>query len=241
VSARPPSSPILLFAHGAGAPSSSPWMQSWKRRLAPAGTVVTFDYPYMKDGRKAPDRPAILIAAHKEALQAAQQQHGAQRPVILAGKSMGSRIGCHLAVELGRGEAPTPAANPAAAPRPGPAAAASPVLGLICFGYPLRGAGTGALRDQVLRELTTPILFVQGTRDPLCSLPELETVRAAMQADSELCVVEGGDHSLHLPRKRGLASAQGNHDRQEASDRRVLEAVQTFVAALLRSRAGRAP
>jgi uncharacterized protein len=236
VSARAASAPIILLAHGAGAPSSSPWMQSWKRRLAPVGTVATFDYPYMRDGRKAPDRPATLIAAHREALQAAQQQHGAQRPLILAGKSMGSRIGCHLAVELSRAES----APAAAATRPGPAAAASPVLGLICFGYPLRGASAGALRDQVLRELATPILFVQGTRDSLCSLPELETVRTAMRAPSELCVVEGGDHSLHLPRKRGLASAQANHDSQEASDRRVLEAVQTFVAGLL-PRAGRAP
>jgi predicted alpha/beta-hydrolase family hydrolase len=213
-------------------------MQGWKRRLAPIGTVVTFDYPYMRDGRKAPDRPAALIAAHREALLAAQQQHGAQRPVILAGKSMGSRIGCHLAVELARAAQPAAAGEPTRAITP--AGAAGPVLGIVCFGYPLRGAGSGALRDEVLRELRSPILFVQGTRDPLCSLPELETVRAAMQADSELCVVQGGDHSLHLSRKRGLGSAQSNQDSQEASDRRVLEAVQSFVTALL-PRGGQGP
>lgn len=232
MSGRAPSTPIVLFAHGAGAPSASPWMQSWKRRLGALGTVVTFDYSYMKEGRKAPDRPAALIAAHREALLAAQQQHGLRRPVILAGKSMGSRIGCHLAVELARGEGGD---DPAGAPD------ASPVVGLVCFGYPLRGAGSGALRDQVLRELTTPVLFVQGTRDPLCALPELEQVRAGMHAASQLLVVEGGDHSLHLTRRRGLVSALSNEERQEASDRRVLEGVTSFVSGLLAGGSGRPP
>src|ERR1700684_1423969 len=75
---------------------------------------------------------------------------------VLAGKSMGGRIGCYVAL-------------------------AQPVAGLICFGYPLRGAGAPAkLRDQVLLDLRTPILFVQGTRDPLCPLDLLEDVRKKM-------------------------------------------------------------
>jgi uncharacterized protein len=60
--------PLFLFAPGAGAPSSHPWMQRWKVRLQEIGEVETFDYPYMREGRKRPDRLPELIAAHREAL-----------------------------------------------------------------------------------------------------------------------------------------------------------------------------
>ncbi len=74
---------------------------------------------------------------------------------------------------------------------------------LVCFGYPLCGGGDPTkLRDQVLREITTPILFVQGTRDPLCPLELLESVRTQMRAANQLHVVEGGDHSLLVTKSR---------------------------------------
>ena len=131
-------SPIILFAHGAGAPSASGWMRAWARRLGALGEVVTFDYPYMKAKRKSPDKQPVLVAAHAAALDEARARHGAERPVVLAGKSMGSRMGCHLAVELA--QEPDSAGIPAA---------------IVCVGYPLRG-GSGALRDEVLRALSTP-------------------------------------------------------------------------------------
>ena len=59
---------LILFAPGAGAPSSHPWMQDWKRRWAEIGEVETFDYDYMRAGRKRPDRLPQLIAAHRAAL-----------------------------------------------------------------------------------------------------------------------------------------------------------------------------
>jgi len=165
---------LFLFAPGAGAPSSSPWMRSWAERLSTLGAVIGFDYPYQIQGRKSPDRPPVLITAHRKALQEARAR--VPGPYVLVGKSMGSRIGCHVALV----EATKPAA-------------------LVCFGYPLVGQ-SGAVRDQVLLELETPILFVQGTRDPLCPLDRLEAVRARMQATNELFVVEGGDHSLAVAR-----------------------------------------
>jgi predicted alpha/beta-hydrolase family hydrolase len=80
------------------------------------------------------------------------------------------------------------------------------VQGVICLGYPLVGGGkTRALRDEVLVQLRTPVLFVQGTRDPLCPLTTLAEVRPRMTAASDLHIVEGGDHSLNLG-KRALAA-----------------------------------
>lgn len=184
---------LVLFAPGAGAPSTSDWMKAWRRRLSKLGKVATFDYPYMKEGRRAPDKLPRLIEAHRAALIRAKKRHGG--PVILAGKSMGSRIGCHVALE-------------------------EAVDALVCFGYPLKGV-SGAIRDEVLLALRTPILFVQGTRDPLCPLPLLAKVRKRMKAPSTLHVVEGGDHSLVVPKRATEPQAE--------VDRCILDAVRDFL------------
>lgn len=193
--------PLILFAPGAGAPSTSAWMQRWKERLESVGRVVTLDYPYMLAGRRSPDPLPKLIEAHRAALREAR---AGRDVVVLAGKSMGGRVGCHLSLE-------------------------ERVSGLVCFGYPLKGAGKrGALRDEVLRSLAAPILFVQGTRDPLCPLDLLADTRAKMTVRNELDVVEGGNHSLEVP--AGILRRAG--ERQEDVDLRILDAVRGFVWSL---------
>jgi predicted alpha/beta-hydrolase family hydrolase len=192
--------PLFLFAPGAGAPSTSAWMRAWRDRLATLGDVVMFDYPYMKAGRRMPDRAPVLIAAHADALAQARRAHPEAQRVFLIGKSMGSRIGCHLALE-------------------------TPVTGVICLGYPLISPSSGAKRDQVLLALRTPILFVQGTKDELCPLAELETVRAKMTSPTRLFVVAGGDHSLE-------SRAASQRAAGEASNAAVLAAIQDFVTGL---------
>jgi predicted alpha/beta-hydrolase family hydrolase len=174
-------------------------MQRWKERLSAIGDVETLDYPYMQERRKRPDPLPQLIAAHRQALSDARK--GSDRSMILIGKSMGGRIGCHVSLE-------------------------EPVTGIVCLSYPLCGGGDPAkLRDKVLRELQTPILFVQGTRDSLCPLDLLQKVKSEMKAETYLHVVEGGDHSL-LVTKRQLAAAV---ETQEDVDQRVLTAIAQFV------------
>lgn len=192
--------PLILFAPGAGAPSSHPWMQNWKARLSEIGNVETFDYDYMLEGRKRPDPLPKLIAAHRSALHRARERHRAES-TILVGKSMGGRVGCHVTLD-------------------------EKVDGLICLGYPLCAMGDRSkLRDEVLRALTTPILFVQGTRDALCPLDLLERVRAEMKAPNFLHTVEGGDHSLRVAKHQLKATGET----QEEVDRRVFEAIAGFV------------
>lgn len=194
--------PFFLFAPGAGAPSTHPWMQRWKDRLATIGRVALFDYSYMREKRKRPDRLPQLIAAHREAL--AQDRHDDDSATILIGKSMGGRIGCHVALE-------------------------EKVDGLVCLGYPLCAMGDrGKLRDEVLRALRTPVLFVQGTRDPLCPLDLLERVRMEMKTPNVLHVVEGGDHSL-MVLKRQL---QTKRETQDDVDRGIFEAIAAFIEKL---------
>jgi len=168
-------------------------MRHWTERLATLGLVCPFDYDYMRAGSRRPDPLPGLIAAHRAALHLARLSHTGR--VVLIGKSMGSRIGCHVSLQ-------------------------EEVNALICFGYPLCGGGDPAkLRDKVLREITTPVLFIQGTRDPLCPLELLEKVRGEMKAPNELLLVEGGDHSLAVPKKQ---QPQGD------VDARILEKIGEF-------------
>jgi predicted alpha/beta-hydrolase family hydrolase len=192
----------FLLAPGAGAPSSHPRMQTFARLLASIGAVTTLDYPYALAGRKRPDPAPMLIAAHKAALTRLRQDR--QGPIVLIGKSMGGRVGCHLAL-------------------------VEPVEAVICLGYPLCGAGDRSnLRDKVLLELRTPTLFVQGTRDPLCPLDLLEEVRGRMHAPTALHVVEGGDHSLGV--SKTALKAQGAT--QEQADAQILAAISSFLNGL---------
>ncbi len=197
--------PLFLFAPGAGAPSTHLWMQQWKERLQTIGDVEIFDYAYTREHRKRPDPLPQLIAAHRQALAEAVRRRTAvgstSGSAILIGKSMGGRIGCHLSLT-------------------------EKVDGLICLGYPLCAMGNRTkLRDEVLRALTTPILFVQGTRDSLCPLDLLERVRTEMKTPNFLHVVEGGDHSLRVPKRK----LQTNGETQEHIDRQILKAITGFV------------
>src|SRR5271163_4206306 len=182
--------PAFLLAPGAGAPSSHPRMRTFARLLETIGPVEPFDYPYALAGRGRPDPLPKLIEAHRAALAALRAKHDG--PIVLAGKSMGGRVGCHVAL-------------------------VEPVEAVICFGYPLCAAGDRSkLRDQVLLELRTPAMFVQGSRDPLCPLELLEDVRKRMRARSTLHVVDGADHSLLVAKTtlKALGSTQEETDDQ---------------------------
>jgi predicted alpha/beta-hydrolase family hydrolase len=179
-------------------------MQNWKQHLSEIGVVETFDYDYTRDRRKRPDWLPQLIAAHRNALEVARERHQPDS-TFLIGKSMGGRIGCHLSLE-------------------------QKVDGLICLGYPLCAMGNRTkLRDEVLRALTTPILFVQGTRDALCPLDLLEQVRAKLRASNVLHVVQDGDHSLRVPKRQ----LQATGETQEHVDQRIFKTIADFVSGLL--------
>jgi uncharacterized protein len=176
-----------------------PRMRTFARLLGSIGPVEPFDYPYALEGRRRPDPLPKLIAAHRAALAAFRAKHDG--PIVLAGKSMGGRVGCQVAL-------------------------VDPVAAVICLSYPLCGAGDRSrLRDQVLLELKTPVLFAQGTRDPLCPLELLEGVRQRMRAPSTLYVVDAGDHSL-LVAKSALKALGSN---QEEADDSMLTAIARFL------------
>jgi predicted alpha/beta-hydrolase family hydrolase len=177
-------------------------MQRWKGYLSQLGSVHLFDYSYQAAGRGRPDPLPKMLAAHAAAVGEARRLN--DPPIVLIGKSMGGRVGCHLSIQ-------------------------EAVPALICLGYPLCAGGDRTrLRDEVLRQLTTPVLFVQGTRDSLCPLDLLSMVRQQMKAPSEIHVVTGGDHSLSV--SKGQLKMEGKT--QQEIDQQILATIDRFLSPL---------
>ncbi|GJR07619.1 KAT8 regulatory NSL complex subunit 3 [Tanacetum coccineum] len=199
-------SPVVVFAHGAGAPSSSDWMIRWKNLLADAlhaVEVVTFDYPYISE-RKPPPKAEKLVEFHSGIVKEIANKYP-QHPLILVGKSMGSRVSCMVAAEDG-----------------------IEASAVVCLGYPLKGT-KGAIRDALLLQLEVPTMFVQGTKDGLCPLASLEMVIKKMKAKTSLHIVENGDHSFKIA-KKNLELSGITHEEAEQS---AVQAIAMFVSHII--------
>jgi predicted alpha/beta-hydrolase family hydrolase len=184
-SAESPARGGVVLAHGAGAGQRHPFMTTVARGLAGRGFhVLTFDFPYMEAGRKAPDRPDVLEASMAAAVRALKERREvtATLPLFAGGKSMGGRIASQAAA---RGLLPD-------------------VKGLFFLGYPLHPPGKPQqLRDQHLPDVAVPMLFVQGSRDTFGTPEELRPILDRLGARAELFTIEGGDHSFAVPKSVG--------------------------------------
>ncbi len=172
----------ILLAHGAGAGQVHPFMQQLRRGLATGGlTVMTFDYAYAAAGRRAPDRLPKLLAVHEAA---ADRLATYVDRVVLAGKSMGGRVGSHLAGDH-----------------------AWPAAGVVYYAYPLVPPGkSGPRPTDHLERITVPQLFLVGTRDRLSPLAAIRELASALPQAS-VHVIEGGDHSFRTPQSLGRDAA----------------------------------
>ena len=181
---------VILLAHGAGLGKSSPFLAAMAKALVERGfPVMRFNYAYQEKkeetgGRRPPERKPILVQTHRAALEAlAKRLPG--RPVIFAGKSMGSRMGSYLAAE-------------------GAACA-----GLVMFGYPLHPSGKPEkLRVEQFPDLAVPALFLQGTRDKLADLDLLRLHLNDYAGAATLQVIEGADHDFKVPKSQNRSHAE---------------------------------
>ena len=166
----------LVLAHGAGAGQRSRFMVDAARALAARGiTIATFDFPYVTQGRSAPDKAPVLEAAWREAIAAARaHQAFTGLPLFIGGKSMGGRIASHVASQGAEG-----------------------IAGLVFLGYPLHPPGRPEQRrDKHLPAIAQPMLFVQGTRDQFGTADEIRALLPSLNPRAELFEVPDGDHSF---------------------------------------------
>lgn len=176
-----------VLAHGAGAGMEHPFMSAVAAGLAERGIgTLRYQFPYMEVGRKRPDPPALAQAVVRAAAAEALRRFP-KTPLFAGGKSFGGRM--------------TSEAQ-AAAPLDG-------VRGLIFLGFPLHAAGRPSQsRAQHLYEVRVPMLFLQGTRDSLAALSELQPLCKALGKRASLTLFEDADHSFHVPARSGRTDAE---------------------------------
>jgi predicted alpha/beta-hydrolase family hydrolase len=193
----------FVFAHGAGAGMSHPFMETVATGLRDRGiATLRYQFPYMEKGSKRPDAPGVAHAAVRAAVnEAARLCTGL--PLIAGGKSFGGRM--------------TSQAQ-AIAPLPG-------VRGLAFLGFPLHPPGKPSTsRAAHLSELKIPMLFLQGTRDDFAEMTLLEPIVKGLGGLASLHLVQEADHSFHVPAR------SGRNDREVMSE--VLNALSAWIGGL---------
>lgn len=196
----------VLLAHGAGGDHRSAALRVVADALADAGIPsLRFDYPYRAAGRRAPDRPAVLAQATRDAAAALARRCGLPPArIVVGGRSMGGRV-CSLLV-----------ADPAEP---------LPALGLVLLAYPLHPAGRpDRPRVEHLPRIRVPCLFVSGTRDALGAPDALRAGLRTIPAPTRIEWLETADHGFR-PRRTAGCDLAGVLDR-------VAETVVTWVRGL---------
>lgn len=168
---------LLLFP-GAGSGRDHPSLVAIERAVSgargPGVPVARADFPYRREGRRAPDRPPKLIASVRDEAAAVVAERGIDPGALaLGGRSMGGRM-CSMAVAQGLSAA-----------------------ALVLVAYPLHPPGRpDRLRVEHLPGIDVPCLFVSGTRDPFGTPDELTAHTAAIAGPVTHEWVEGARHEL---------------------------------------------
>lgn len=178
----------IIVAHGAGNDMNSPLIVFFCEGLAEAGHLsLRFNFPYREKGRKAPDQQNVLVRTWQKVFDFLHDhpQYGPGK-ILAAGKSMGGRVASQVVAE-----------------------GLLPAEGLVFLGYPLHPRGNKEkLRFAHLFRIGVPLLFFAGTRDSLCDLSLLRKALKELSIPWALEVIEGGDHSFHVPQSSSLTEEE---------------------------------
>lgn len=163
----------LLLTPGASADRNQPSLVAIEDGLDLP--VERWDFPYKREGRKAPDRAPKLMASATEGLEGFAERLGVGTDAVLVGgRSMGGRICSMVAAEM-------------------------PVAGVVAISYPLHPPGKPEKvveRTAHFPSLDVPCLFVSGTKDSFGKPAELEAATEAIPGEVTHVWVDGGDHGL---------------------------------------------
>ena len=176
-----------VLAHGAGAGMTHPFMTAVANGLAERHiATLRYQFPYMERGGKRTDPPKLAQAAVRAAVgEALRLQPKAL--LVAGGKSFGGRMTSQAQAQE---------------PLPG-------VRGLAFLGFPLHPAGRPSIeRADHLFKVHIPMLFLQGTRDALAQMGELEPLSQALGAHATLKLFPDANHSFHVPARSGRTDAQ---------------------------------
>jgi predicted alpha/beta-hydrolase family hydrolase len=192
-----------VFAHGAGAGMTHPFMETFAAGLGDRGIAsLRYQFPYMEKGSRRPDPPAVAHATVRAAVAEAGRSCPGL-PLIAGGKSFGGRM-------TSQAQAIAPLAG---------------VRGLAFLGFPLHPAGKPSSdRAKHLAEVRVPMLFMQGTRDTLAEVTLIEPVVTSLGPSASLHLVRDADHSFHV------LARSGRNDREVMKE--ILDTFSTWTGAI---------
>ncbi len=173
---------LFVFAHGAGAGMNHPFMEKMSDYLANEGIgTLRYNFPYSEKKGKSPDPAPILMETIRSAYNAAKE-YAKDIPLLAGGKSMGGRMTSMAASKENM----------------------AGVKGIVFVGFPLHAMGKPSIeRADHLFSVKVPMLFLQGTKDKLADLNLLKPIVSKLENKAYLYIIEGADHSFHLPKSSG--------------------------------------
>ena len=170
----------IVLGHGAGADQMSGFMRMAAEGFASRGfDAMTFNFLYKEKGKSVPDPKAKLESCYQAVIDAVIKNKKLKgNKLVIGGKSMGGRIASQVAAEHSEG-----------------------IDGLVFLGYPLHPPGRpDKLRDEHLKEIKAPMLFVQGSRDAFGTEDEIRAIIKKHRLRAALYPIEKGDHSFKVPK-----------------------------------------
>lgn len=178
---------LLVLGHGAGAGMTHPFLEKLSAELAQVDVAtLRYQFPYMEERRRAPDRPEVLTATVAAAVRMAWES-APELPLLAGGKSMGGRMTSQAASQ----------------------GLLTGVKGLAFFGFPLHPPNRpSTTRAEHLRKVTQPMLFLQGTRDTLADLNLLQPICNDLGSRATLHMIDTADHSFHVLKSSGKTDAE---------------------------------
>ena len=175
-----------VFAHGAGAGMSHPFMATVAAELVARNIASSrYQFPYMDRGGRRPDPPELAQATVRGAVSEAGRRLPGL-PLIAGGKSFGGRM-------TSQAQAAIPLAG---------------VRGLAFLGFPLHPAKRPSdERAKHLIDVRIPMLFLQGTRDALADTELIGRTIKRLGERATLHLIQDADHSFHVPARSGRTDA----------------------------------
>ena len=182
---------IMTLAHGAGAGMNHSFMVTLAQSLSEqAIATLRFNFPFSENKKGRPDTPAVAHKTIEAAISKARELFP-RLPIFVAGKSFGGRMSSQYL-----------SAHPHTA-----------VKGIIFYGFPLHPAGKPSVeRAEHLKDVKTPMLFLQGTKDALATWNLIESVCSSLSS-ATLIKMEGADHSFKAG-KQNIIQLLANETKQ---------------------------
>ena len=178
---------IMTLAHGAGAGMHHSFMVTLAQLLSEQGiATMRFNFPFAENKKGRPDTPAVAHQAI-EAIIVKAQKLFPDLSLFVAGKSFGGRMTSQYL---------------SAHPHP-------EIKGMIFYGFPLHPPGKPSTeRAEHLKEVKTPMLFLQGTKDELATWNLIESVCSSLKL-ATLIKIEGANHAFKAGKQNILQLLAG--------------------------------